>query len=261
MHATYALGGITGAGAAGLIRAAGLDYRIGLAYAGAALCATTIWTAIAVPRERSPEGARTRFSITALFRSPALIVPTIVVLSSFLIEGSMDAWAGLYLREQLGATAEEAAIAFILFALAVFLGRLFAGRVLFGLGRRTTILVAGFGSAAGGLMVVLANDALVAGLAFLVLGFTLSAAVPAAFGLAGDATDDPATAIAAVTTVGYTGFIWSPPLVGWVAQTANLRAAMGVIVMATLGIVAGGLLAPRDARGSARRDANGSARE
>jgi MFS family permease len=88
----------------------------------------------------------------------------------------------------------------------------------------------------------------VVGLGFLVLGFTLSAAVPAAFGLVGESGEDPANALAAVTTVGYTGFIWSPPLLGWVAQSFSLRAAMSVIVIATFGIIVGGWLAPRDAR-------------
>ena len=86
-------------------------------------------------------------------------------------------------------------------------------------------------------------------LGWLVLGFTLSAAVPAAFGLVGESGEDPTNAIAAVTTIGYTGFIWSPPLLGWVAQSFSLRAAMGVIVIATLGIIGGGLLAPHDPRG------------
>ena len=72
--------------------------------------------------------------------------------------------------------------------------------------------------------------------------------MPAAFGLVGDSGEDPTNAIAAVTTVGYTGFIWSPPLLGWIAQSFSLRAAMSVIVIATLGIIGGGLLAPRDAR-------------
>ena len=87
------------------------------------------------------------------------------------------------------------------------------------------------------------------GIAFLLLGFMISAAAPAAFGLVEGSGEDAANAIAAVTTVGYTGFIWSPPLLGWVAQSFSLRAAMGVIVVATLGIIAGGWLAPRDPRG------------
>ena len=248
MHATYALGGITGALVAGAIRALDIDFRIGLAYAGLALAVTSMWTSSSVPKVRHVEGAQTLFSISALFRSPKLLVPALVVLSSFLIEGSMDVWSGLYLRDQLGASATEAALAFVAFASAVLFGRLFASKVLFGMGRRMTILVAGFGSLIGGTIAVAADQVFVVALGFLVLGFTLSAAVPAAFGLVGDSEEDPTNAIAAVTTVGYTGFIWSPPLLGWIAQSFSLRAAMSVIVIATLGIIGGGLLAPRDAR-------------
>jgi fucose permease len=246
MHASYAFGGITGASIAGAILVAGIDFRVGLVYAAAALVLTTAWTAVVIPRERSPEGAQTLLSISALARSPALLVPALVVLSAFLIEGSMDAWAGLYVREQLGASATAAALAFVAFAGSVFIGRLFAGKVLFGIGKRTTIVVAGVGSLIGGMIAVVADDALVVGIGFLVLGFTISAAGPAAFGLAGQLTSDPTSAITAVTTVGYTGFVWSPPLLGWVAQSFSLRAAMGVIVIATLGIIAGGVLAPHD---------------
>jgi MFS family permease len=247
MHAAYALGGVTGACVAGAVRAAGVDYRAGFGYAGLLLIVTTAWTRSAVPREQGLRGRRTVFSTSAILTMPALLVPALVVLAAFLIEGSMDAWAGLYLRGQLGATATIAALTFAAFAGAGFVGRLFAGRILFGIGRRTTILVAGLGSLVGASIAVAANGALMAGVGFLLLGFTLSAAGPAAFGLAGDAGSDPTNAIAAVTTIGYTGFVWSPPLLGWVAQAFSLRAAMGVIAFATLGVVAGGILAPRDA--------------
>jgi fucose permease len=248
IHATYSLGGVTGAAVAGAIRAAGLDYRLGFACAGVCLAFTTAWTAAAMSRDRHDTGTRALFSVSALFRSPALLVPATVVLAAFLIEGSMDAWSGLYLRGQLGATATVAALAFVAFAAAMFLGRLFASRILFGLGRRTTIVVAGVGSLIGASIATVANSPFVVGVGFLVLGFTLSAAAPAAFGLAGDAGADPVHAISAVTTVGYTGFVWSPPLLGWVAQAFSLRAVMGVLAISTLGIVAGGVLAPRERR-------------
>jgi MFS family permease len=136
-------------------------------------------------------------------------------------------------------------MAFIAFSGAIFLGRMFAGRVLFGLGARTTIIVAGIGSLAGGLLATLTDSLAVVGVAYLVLGFMISAAAPAGFSLTEDIDEDPTSAIAAVTTVGYTGFIWSPPLLGYVAQTIDLRAAMAVIVVATVGIIAAGLMAPR----------------
>ena len=125
--------------------------------------------------------------------------------------------------------------------------------MLFGLGARTTIIVAGIGSLAGGLLATLTDSLAVVGVAYLVLGFMISAAAPAGFSLTEDIDEDPTSAIAAVTTVGYTGFIWSPPLLGYVAQTIDLRAAMAVIVVATVGIIAAGLLAPRTPASSARR--------
>jgi predicted MFS family arabinose efflux permease len=246
LHASYALGGVTGAAAAGLIRTLGLDYRIGFAYAAILLLATTVWTGATTSRERLPGAVKTSFSLTPLFRTPALWIPALIVLASFLVEGSMDAWSGLYLREELGASASAAAAAFVAFAGAVFVGRLVASRVLFGRGRRTTIILAGAGAALSGAIAVLTDSALVVGIAFLLLGFTISAASPAAFGLVEEiAPDDQANAMTAVTTVGYTGFVWSPPLLGWIADAVSLRAAMGMIVLATLGIVAGGLATPR----------------
>jgi predicted MFS family arabinose efflux permease len=119
LHASYALGGVTGAAAAGLLLAADLDFRWGLAFAGAALVLVAAWNARTAPRERSPEGVQTVFSISALFRTPALWVPALAVLFAFLVEGSMDTWSGLSLREQLGASAGVAAMAFIAFSGAV----------------------------------------------------------------------------------------------------------------------------------------------
>ncbi len=248
LHASYALGGVTGAAIAGLLLAAEVDFRWGLALAGSALAAAAAWNARTAPPERSPEGAQTILSISALFRTPALWVPALTVLFAFLVEGSMDTWSGLYMRDELGASAGVAAMAFIAFSGAIFLGRLFAGKVLFGLGSRTTIIVAGAGSCAGGLLAIVTDDLVAVALAYLILGFMISAAAPAGFSLTEDIDEDATSAIAAVTTVGYTGFIWSPPLLGYVAQTVDLRAAMAVVVIATLGIIAAGLLAPRRSR-------------
>jgi hypothetical protein len=248
LHASYALGGVTGATMAGAIRAAGLDYRLGFALEAAALFATAAWTAATVTREPPAAAVKTSMALSPLFRTPALWVPALIVMATFLVEGSMDVWSGLYLRDELGASAAVAAAAFVAFAGAAFVGRLVASRVLFGRGRRTTIVLAGAGAAVSGTIAVLTDSALVVGVAFLLLGFTISAASPAAFGLVEELApaDDQANALAAVTTVGYTGFIWSPPLLGWLAQTLSLRAAMATIVVATLGIVAGGLAAPHD---------------
>ena len=78
----------------------------------------------------------------------------------------------------------------------------------------------------------------------LVFWFAISAAAPAGFSLVEEIPGSDATsAVTAVTTIGYTGFVWSPPIYGWIADSFSLRAAMIVIVSATLGIVISGLFA------------------
>ena len=247
LHASYALGGVTGAAAAGALRTAGLDHRLGIAASGVALLATAWWNRQQASREPAAEGATSVLSVSALRRSPALWIPALTVLFCFLVEGSMDIWSGLYLREELGASPAAAGAAFVAFAGALFVGRLFAARVLFGLGPQRTIVISGIGGGIGGMIVVLAQTTPVAAAGFLLMGFALSAAAPAGFSLVEEISDDP-NAIAAVATVGYTGFVWSPPLLGWIADTADLRAAMAVIVVATVGITATGLLAGRKGR-------------
>ncbi len=245
LHASYALGGVTGASAAGAIRAAGADYRLGIVASGMALVAAALWNHRRGIEERAAEGAASVFSLSALRRSPMLWIPALTVLFAFLVEGSMDIWSGLYLREELGASAPAAAAAFVAFAGALFVGRLFAARVLFGLGPARTILIAGVGAMIGGTIAVASHTVPVVAAAFLVMGLAISAAGPAGFSLVEGSGADPSNAIAAVATVGYTGFVWSPPLLGWIADTLDLRAAMAVIVLATVGIAGTGFAARR----------------
>jgi hypothetical protein len=249
LHASYALGGVSGAMVAGAIGAIGIDYRLGIVFSGVALFGTAPWNLRRGSPAPGTEAGSTTFSLSAFARHPRLWVPALVILFAFLVEGSMDTWSGLYLQDELVATATAAAFAFAAFSASLFLGRLFAGRVLFGMGSRATILVAGIGAALGGAIAALTDSTAVVALAFLVMGFAISAAAPAGSGLVERAAPgDQTHAIAAVTTVGYSGFVWSPPIFGWIAQTFDLRAAMAVIVSSTAGIVLAGLLAPDDRR-------------
>jgi len=244
-----ALGGVTGAAAAGFLRTVGVDHRVGIAASGVALLATAVWNRRHASPERPAEGASSLLSVSALRRSPALWIPALTILFCFLVEGSMDIWSGLYLREELGASPAAAGAAFVAFAGALFVGRLFAAKVLFGLGPRRTIIIAGIGGGIGGTIAVLTDSTPVVAAAFLLMGFALAAAAPAGFSLVEGSTDDPSTAIAAVATVGYTGFVWSPLLLGWIADTVDLRAAMAVVVLGTAGITVTGLFARRSAPG------------
>jgi hypothetical protein len=240
VHSAYGIGGFVGALGAGLALTGGST--VGAVILGAAAlqlaAAGAAWSSAALRTSGDPERAADAFSLRAFRRWPALLIPGLVVMFAFFVEGSMDVWSVIFLRRTLGASILGGAAGFAAFALAIAVGRAFAARILFGMGYRRTILVAGLGSLGSGLVAVLAPNPVVAGVAFLGLGFFLSAAAPAAFGVAGGATPRGGLAIAAVTTVGYAGFVFGPPVMGWLADAVSLRATMVALVVVSFGIVA-----------------------
>jgi MFS family permease len=65
---------------------------------------------------------------------------------------------------------------------------------------------------------------------FLLVGFGVSSVVPIVYGLAGRSTTMSAsTALAAVSTIGFLGFLIGPPLIGFIAQVAGLRLSFALI--------------------------------
>lgn len=252
VHACYGVGGALGALSAGAVLTLGGTFRTVLVITvvvqvGVALACTRTRSLAAA--EGASGGTSAGFSLVAFVRWPYLLLPALVVLAAFFIEGSMDVWSVIYLRRTLGASNLVGSGGFAAFALATTVGRLFAARLLFGLGYRRTILVSGLGSAVAGLVAVTATRPVVASLGFLLLGVCVSAAAPAAFGLAGGSGRDAALAIAAMTTVGYSGFVLGPPVLGWLAEEAGLRATMAALMVATLLIAVGGVIGRKGTAG------------
>jgi len=67
-------------------------------------------------------------------------------------------------------------------------------------------------------------------LGFLLTGFGVSSIVPLTYGLAGRSkTMSAGMAIAAVSTVGYLGFLFGPPIIGYIAKAASLRWSFALI--------------------------------
>jgi MFS family permease len=251
IHAGYSIGAIVGAMGAAFILSGGGDgaWRVVLVCASLLQLPAFVMCALE-PSFRHGHGERAEesVSLTVFVRRPALMATALIVLSAFFIEGSLDVWAVSYLRKTLGSSIIAGALGFSAFALATAIGRLFAGRILFGMGYKRTILFSGIGSVLAGTLAVLAPNAAVAALAYLLMGFCLSAAGPAAFGSVPGSGTEAGVAIAAVTTVGYIGFVIGPPLMGWLADAAGIRSVMVVITLATLGILLGGYLSRDYAR-------------
>jgi MFS family permease len=86
---------------------------------------------------------------------------------------------------------------------------------------------------ASGLIVAISFAALAsATLGFMLVGIGVSSVVPLVYGVAGKSTVfSPGVALAAVSTIGYLGFLAGPPMIGFIAQAASLRWSFALIAV------------------------------
>lgn len=179
-----------------------------------------------------------------LFRLPnqALVSIGIITFCGMLAEGAMSDWSVNYMQNIANATKTLAPIGLSAFATAMTLGRLFGDRVRTILGDKKMIVSGGL-TAVFGLTIALAWPLpYLSIVGFFLVGLGLSSIVPIAYSIAGNTKAlPPGVGLAMVTTVGYSGFLFGPPIIGFIADWHTLRVALGVvalllIVMTWLGI-------------------------
>jgi predicted MFS family arabinose efflux permease len=167
-----------------------------------------------------------------------LLLVGVVTICATTLEGAAADWLALYLTDERGATASLAAFGYAVFAVAMAGGRFSGTVVAERLGRDGAVRAGGLVSFAGVLLTVLGPGLVAAylGAALWALGVCL--VFPAAVSAGGEAPDRPADAIAAVTAIGYGGFLLGPPLIGLLADRVGLGRALLVLLVLAAGIAA-----------------------
>jgi predicted MFS family arabinose efflux permease len=238
-HAAFSLGGLIGAlvGAAGA--GADIDVRVqlaALALAGSAIGLFVTRALLPADADRRP-AAEPRGRI-GLDRGLALL--GVVAFSCLLCEGAAADWSAVYLDRSLAASPAVAGLAYAAFSVAMVSGRLAGDALTARLGPVRLVRRGALLSAAGiALALVLATPA--AALAgFACLGAGLSIVVPQVFRAAA-ASGDTGPALARVSTLGYTGFLAGPPVIGALSEAASLPLSLALLPL--LGLVVA-VLAP-----------------
>jgi fucose permease len=167
-----------------------------------------------------------------------------------LAEGAMGDWSAVYLHDTLGSSPALAATGFAAFSLAMAAGR-FAGDRLVGRFGSERVLRASSTVAALGLtgaLLIGRPGAAIVGCGLVGLGF--ANVIPILFSAAGRTEGVQAgTAIAAVATTGYLGFLAGPPAIGLGAEAFGMPIALGIVGLLCALIAAGsGAAADRQAR-------------
>lgn len=169
----------------------------------------------------------------------SLQVLGVIAFCAALGEGAMADWSGLFIHNDLGGSEGMAAFGFAVFSTTMLIGRFAGDRVIRRYGRVPVMRVAGIVSSMGMLVALLPHSVVAAVIGFAILGIGLSVVIPIAYSAAGSTPGIPSgRAVAAVATIGYTGFLAGPPVLGWVAKLISLQGALMLIAVALLMIAA-----------------------
>ncbi|MFE4060163.1 MFS transporter [Streptomyces sp. NPDC059096] len=247
LHGMWSAGALIGSAAGALAAHLGADARLHHLLAALVLTALGLIACRSVLDVRSaPEAdAPPRF---ALPPRSALLIGVVGFCAVFAEGASLD-WSAVYLRDVLDTSPGVAAASTTAFALTMALTRLCGDRMIDRFGAVRSVRAGGVLATAGGLLVVIAPDPLVAMAGFGLLGLGVAVVVPLAFAAAGRSGPNPSQAIAGVATITYTSGLIAPSAIGAVADATSLVASFGLVTVLTFGLIIGaGMLRTGDRR-------------
>lgn len=175
---------------------------------------------------------------TPLFTLPdrALMGLGLIAFCSMICEGAMFDWSGVYFKKVILAEGSLVGAGYAAFMSTMAGTRFVADHLITKLGINKVLKSCGI-LIATGLMISVIFPNLTAGIiGFLLVGAGTSAVVPLVFSEAGKISETPSAAIAAVSTIGFIGFLIGPPLIGWIAGISSLRASFSLVAVMGLGI-------------------------
>jgi len=231
LHAWFCVGTLSAALAGGGIAALGVSPFAH--YAGVAL-ALAVLLRLAL-QALPPDAPPARTPVDKLFavpRGPVLALGLIGFCGA-MAEGSVADWSGVFMKDVLHVGDGMAPMGFAGFAAFMLLARLSGDRLKDRFGARRVVSRGAVLAAAGVLLAVLAVNVPLTVVGFALAGAGLAAVFPFVFSAAG--RHGP-TALAGVATLGYSGSLLGPPVIGFVSHGWGMRAGLAVLCLLSLGI-------------------------
>jgi len=229
LHAGWAFGGMAGASFSAACSALGLDPRVTVAITSVLLLGM-----LYVSASRIGHGSAAAGEETPGFTLPSrgVVLLAVLCLLVMVTEGAMADWGGLYLRQNLGASAAIAALAYSFFTAGMTVGRVLGDWINHRIGAvallRWGALLTGVPLAA----LLLIGEPAVALAGLFLVGLGVANGVPLMFSAAGRQPDTPpGPGIAAVSSMGSLGFLAGPPVIGFLADALSLPWALSTLIL------------------------------
>jgi fucose permease len=174
-----------------------------------------------------------------------LLLMGVLVFCGMTAEGVLYDWSVLYLEQDVGMAHARAALGYATFTAAMALARFGGDALRVRFAERALLRWSATLAAVAMAVVLLAGQGWIAFIGLAAVGAGLAPVAPVLFNAA---TRVPgvsrAAAIAAVTCLGYSGFLVGPPIIGTVATVSSLTVALWLVVGAAAVVAYGARFVP-----------------
>ncbi|PVD53834.1 MFS transporter [Terrimonas sp.] len=173
-----------------------------------------------------------------------IITLGIIAFACMICEGTMFDWSGIYFEKVVNAPKDLTRLGYVAFMFTMTAGRFTADWLVTRFGVHRVLQSSGIFIITGMMLAILFPYVGTATAGFLLVGIGTSSVVPMAYSLAGKSkTMVPSVALAAVSSIGFLGFLIGPPIIGFISELSNLRVSFTLVAILGLGttIMAGRL--------------------
>lgn len=228
-HGVWSLAGFAGAATGSLMVSGGIAPAYHFTVVGLLLTACVFYAfPNSLPLLPSAKDRRKGFTLP----DASLMKFGLISFASMACEGTMYDWSGIYFQKAVHASSGMVTVGFAVYMVAMTAGRLTGDRLVSRVGIKNMLTCSGLLISAGLLLAAIFPFPFFAGFGFMMVGFGVSCVIPLVFSMAGKSKSlGSGPAIAAVSTIGYLGFLIVPPVVGYIAQMASLRWSFALIAV------------------------------
>ncbi|KAB2698696.1 MFS transporter [Ochrobactrum sp. Kaboul] len=226
-HAFWSLGGLIGAASGGfLIAQFGSTVHALVSTVVAAGLIAVAWPSVIADKFHHPSGEKQKLTLP---RNPLPWLVGVMALFSMVPEGAIIDWSAYHMRQDLGASVTLAGFGFAAFSFSMAVMRFAGDLVRDRFGAVRTLRACTVIAIIGMLIVGFSTDPYVSLVGFAICGIGISNMVPIAFSMAGNMPGvNPSVGLSIATTLGYSGMLVAPSLIGFVAS----HSGFGVVFIA-----------------------------
>ena len=235
MHGIWSLAGFAGAGLGYLMVLFNVHTRWHLLSVSIVLVITaSVCFPYTLEKKPAPQTKKPVFSLPG----KQMMKFALICFGVMACENIMYDWSGIYFLKVIHSSKAASIGAYVIYMVTMTIGRFIGDKLVAVTGIKKLLTYSGWFIFSGLMLAVLLPFQVSAGIGFALVGLGVSCIVPLVFSIAGKVKNvNTGQSLAAISTIGYLGFLLVPPMVGFIAQATNLRWSFAVIALMSVIII------------------------